>query len=967
MVVSSSLHMTMLHDFTVLYPEKFVLQRELTDANVIPGQYIVVMNHNQTQITTHKNMRRYLFPENNQNIQKNNLKWVSSILDGDLDEQRGQDFRVQINDIYTHVFNGFSATLSPLAAKFILDDPNVAKVEPNMIATIAQQLNPPWNLDRIDQKSKKLDNRFDTNGINGADVSIFILDTGVNTQHAEFVGRVQNSVDFVKDGKGPRDCNGHGTHCASTALGTRWGVAKKAWLNNVRVLGCNGSGSWSSILSGLDWSVNQIKKDGKIGVISMSLGGGKSSIIDRAVANAVNQGAIVVVAAGNENSNTCRTSPANEPLAIAVGATTQNDERASFSNFGQCVDLFAPGVSIRGASHLSTTGSTILSGTSMACPQVSGSSALEIQKMVINKERVNPNTVREKLLSSSTRGVLSNLRGGPNLLLRVPTESRPLPFPTPRPPNNCATEDNIPCVFPFIFQGVQYDSCTTDGDPNSKPWCSTRTDNANKHLSGFWGHCQTETCQEDDIPEPCLPKTNDGSMCSFPFVYKGVTHLSCTSVDDPAGKLWCSTETEPDTNKHIRGKWGHCSLNCDQPISDAPTFTPTSTSLPVPTPSNPPTLNPEQPTDPIDCELFDAVNDVRIVNNLTPLTMDTRLYEAARKHAIDMGNRGYFAHVSPDGSTPAQRVSNEGYQWTSVAENIAAGYTSVEDVVNGWVNSDGHYKNIRCTQCTRTGIARVNVPNSKWTNYYVQVFASGDDDSSLLMDCEPNDTPRPPTSRPSFRPTPQETMFPTNTPTIRSTVFPTSRPSFRPTRFPSVKEPRNEDDDDNQQIDATCKTIGNPNTPSQPCIFPFVYKSVLYTHCTTVDHNQPWCATATNIQGGFINGKWGICDLTVCLIKPELCQLQVLNAPWSNAETRLLSNTQSFAPDIGASNVQEQEVGEQSTQSTSNMSKWLFISIISSCVCNILLSIYVVYLKYVLRKSTSKKTCDIPRSSSASL
>lgn len=877
------------------YPDKFKMRRDLTVANVIPDQYIVVMNNNKSHVSTqaralphrhHSHLRR-LRPTN----EVDNL--LSALLDSTLNNERDSDFRVMVDSVYTHIFDGFSATLSPLAARFVLDDPNVESVEPNMLASIAgTQPNPSWNLDRIDQSTSRLDQLFDTGTLDGEGVSIYVLDTGINANHNDFAGRVQRSVDFVKDGNGPRDCNGHGTHCASTALGARWGVAKKALLNGVRVLGCSGSGSWSGILSGLDWSVQQIENSPLTGVISMSLGGPKSSILDRAVASAVRQGAVVVVAAGNEDSNACGTSPANEPLAIAVGASTQTDQRASFSNYGTCVDIFAPGVSVRAANHLSNTGTTLLSGTSMACPHVSGAAALEIQKLKRNNRAITPSTVRNALIGSATSGALGNLRGGPNLLLRVPSSSADVPAPSPRqptpvssPPSVCRTTEDTPCVFPFVFRGTEYTTCTTDHDPDGQAWCSTRTDpDTNKHLSGFWGVCDKSTC------EPvCILQTEGGNNCVFPFVFKDVVHETCTKVDDPMNKPWCSTRVEAGTNKHISGEWGHCVLNC-----------PDDTRPPTPVPTRP-SVPGVQP-DPIDCELLDAINDVRALNGLSALVMDKRLYLAAQKHARDMGVRDYFSHVSPSGSTPAQRVEDEGYRWRSVSENIAAGYTSVEDTVNGWVNSDGHFRNIKCTQCTRTGIAKVVLQNSKWNSYYVQVFASGDDDGDALMSCKPTvpapfplPTQRPtsfptrrPTRRPTRQPTPQTTRRPTPQTTPDTTQQPTSFPTGLPTSSQPITEPI-QDDDTLDRVDDTCRTLVSVDASPRTCVFPFVYNSVLYSRCTVVDHNRPWCATATNTFGQFINGEWGICDLDACEIDAEVCQLHTLNAPWSNTETLALS------------------------------------------------------------------------------
>ena len=993
------------HRLAVDYPSKFKLHRGLTAARVIPDQYIVVMNSNRSHVSTQGTSRR-LSPSLKTTKSASEVNpLLSTLLDGTLDNNREGDFRVMVNNVYTQIFNGFSATLSPLAARFVLDDPNVASVEPNTLASIADvQRNPPWNLDRVDQSNSQLDNVFNTGSLNGEGVSIYILDTGINANHNDFVGRIQRSVDFVKDGNGPRDCNGHGTHCASTAAGTRWGVAKKALLNSVRVLGCNGSGSWSGILSGLDWSVQQITRRGQTGVISMSLGGQRSSILDRAVASAVRQGAVVVVAAGNEDSNACNSSPANEPLAITVGATTQRDARASFSNFGTCVDIFAPGVSIRAASHLSDTGTTLLSGTSMACPHVSGAAALELQKLRRNGRPTTPAIVDDQLIRSATRGVLSNLRGGPNLLLRIPrSDTSPNPNPSPilptpgnRPPPTCRTIDFTPCVFPFVFRGVEYTTCTTDHDPNGDLWCSTRTDpNTNKHLAGFWGVCDMKSC------EPvCTMQTKNGKNCAFPFIYKNVVHQQCTTVDDPLNKPWCSTKVSAN-KQHISGSgnWGHCAMNCPpdenqpmpMPTPRPPRPTPRQ-SRPPPRPTPPQPAPQPAPVPPIDCELLDAINDVRVLNQLPPLVMDIRLYLAAKKHGLDMGERNYFSHVSPTGSTPAERVSNEGYKWRSVAENIAAGYQTVEDVVNGWINSDGHFRNIKCTQCTRTGIAKVVVPNSQWTNYYVQVFASGDDDPNRVVPCQdPNPIfpiPRPvpptllPTRFPTLRPTnmrpPPPTTFPTNRPTTaQPTPFPTrsstpvptivipptSNPTSRPFPTTSPNTNRNEDvpqqdDDTLDNVDNTCRTLPAVGRDAESCVFPFVYKSVLYSSCTVIDHNRPWCATATNQFGQFINDAWGVCNLDRCPIdNNEICQLQTMDAAWTNRETRLLSVGSSFT----VLNTDQNLIYDNNTNTTNAIpatttkKKWstLLILTICSVVCNVLLLVYTLHKHYTPKKKTS--------------
>ena len=980
-------HLQHLHELHRAYPHKFWTRRLTSDGDdddalltnkAIPNQYIVMLHSNHTRISTQP--VSMLQDSQQQTAQAFSLSSssqtttnrLSSLLTNQATEQRDGAFQVTIEQIYTYVIDGFSARMSPLAVRYVLEDPDVLYVEPDFIASVDPvahlpspsppvptllpntsasdaQRNPPWNLDRVDQTSSRPNNRYDTGGLDGAGVDIYVLDTGVNRLHSDFRGRIGGVADFVRDNdRDGADCNGHGTHCASTALGTQWGVAKGATLYSARVLGCDGEGGWSAILGGLDWSIANIQKaQGKIGVISLSLGGPNSPIFDRAVANAVNKGAVVVVAGGNEDTNACTTSPANEPLAFAVGASTDRDARASFSNYGTCIDIYAPGQFIRAADYRSNTQSTVLSGTSMACPHVSGAAALAIQQQRQRSQRITPQTVRTELLSIATRGALSNLRGGPNLLLRVPygsNDEQPTP-PAPAPsPSTCQTTSGDACVFPFVFQGQRYDACTTDRDPTGRQWCSTRTNPTNdKHQTGFWGYCDPRTCN----PE-CTVYTVDGKACVFPFRYAGTLYNDCTTVDDAAGRAWCSTRTDPQDNTHVQGNWGHCALpisttrcdNVERTPSPTPAPRPRPQPSPVPRPTTRPTPSPvtsPPPTlPPDDCALFHAINDVRALHRLPPLQLDSRLQRAAVAHSRDMAMRDYFAHVSPDGGTPSDRVTREGYQWQYVSENIAAGYPSTEDVVNGWVNSAGHFKNIKCTSCTRTGIARVAVAGSKWTYYYTQVFASGDDRPDTLMRCgggvdddDPVLPPAPtrvPTRLPTFMPTPARVRVPTLAPTRRTraptqaptqaptplppttlptrtptplppTRTPTTPPTRRtplPTPAPDTRAPQVDNDDDARpRKDATCRTVAfadrSRKQPPTTCVFPFIYRNILYTRCTTVDHSRPWCATAVDAYGRFLNNQWGNCDLSTCDVDGERCQLHTLDAPWTNRETRRLS------------------------------------------------------------------------------
>lgn len=311
----------------------------------------------------------------------------------------------ELGYVYTSALRGFSGRFTAQAASALQRNPNVADVELDGVMTASEtQAGATWGLDRVDQRDLPLGGSYVYNA-DGAGTHSYIIDTGILLAHTEFGGRASLGADYVGGRGAGSDCNGHGTHVAGTVGGSTYGVAKNTHLYAVRVLDCRGSGSTSGVIAGVDWvAANHVSP----AVANMSLGGGASSSLDAAVAGAVSAGVTMVVAAGNSNANACNYSPAREPSAITVGATTSSDARASYSNYGNCLDIFAPGSSITSAWHSNPTSTNTISGTSMASPHVAGAAALFLQA----SPNATPVQVANSLITNSTANKVTSAGSG---------------------------------------------------------------------------------------------------------------------------------------------------------------------------------------------------------------------------------------------------------------------------------------------------------------------------------------------------------------------------------------------------------------------------------------------------------------------------------------------------------------------------------------------------------------------------
>ncbi|MFD3503376.1 S8 family peptidase [Streptomyces sp. NPDC058676] len=326
-----------------------------------------------------------------------------------------KEYGGSVGKTFGAALNGYTATLSATEAKRLAADPSVAVVEQNQRVQLTDttQSSAPWGLDRIDQTSLPLSGTYTYPDTGGSGVTAYVIDTGVRITHSQISGRASYGYDAVDGDTTASDGNGHGTHVATTIAGSTYGVAKKAKIVAVRVLDNAGSGTTAGVIAGINWVTNNHSGPS---VANMSLGGGASTTLDTAVANSIASGVTYAVAAGNSSANASSYSPARVASAITVGATTSTDARASYSNYGSVLDIFAPGSSITAGWYTSDTATNTISGTSMATPHVAGAAAVYLAGHTSS----TPAQVATALVNGSTTGkVTSPGTGSPNRLLKI--------------------------------------------------------------------------------------------------------------------------------------------------------------------------------------------------------------------------------------------------------------------------------------------------------------------------------------------------------------------------------------------------------------------------------------------------------------------------------------------------------------------------------------------------------------------
>lgn len=390
--------------------------------------------------------------------------------------------QVEIEHVYRKCLNGFTLKMSENEAEVFKNSENVMDVEKdgvifamgnpdNDVSTKSDQslqTNPPWGLDRISQRDLPLtgDYIYDTDA---SGVNIYIFDTGINIHHTDFDGRATLGHNIINDGHSALDCDGHGTHVAGSAGSTTYGVAKGANLISVRVLNSEGVGNTSGLIAGIEWLADNVTFPS---VVNLSLGGPTSQSLDTAINSSIDMGIVYIVAAGNDNSDACNFSPARISRAITVGSSTRDDKRSSFSNYGSCVNIFAPGSEILSSWHTSLTDTRIIGGTSMAAGFVSGVAAIYLA----HNPNSTPEQVMTAILENGTSDHLDNIgSNSPNLLLySLFTIEEPPEEPIP----------DVPCTDCTYYAGNLTGSEDSKFEPNGNFYTTNTSGNHNGWLRG---------------------------------------------------------------------------------------------------------------------------------------------------------------------------------------------------------------------------------------------------------------------------------------------------------------------------------------------------------------------------------------------------------------------------------------------------------------------------------------------------
>lgn len=362
----------------------------------------------------------------------------------------------KLHRVYSHALQGFAASLPASAAEALRRNPNVLSIEPDRLVRGATlQDGATWGLDRIDQDSLPLNSTYSYE-LTGNGVTAYILDSGINYSHQEFSDRVSFGYDAIGDGFNGNDCNGHGTHVAGTVGGTTYGVAKKVRLVSVRVLDCGGSGRTSGVIAAVDWvTANHVKP----AVANMSVTSGASAALDTAVNRSIRAGITYVAAAGNAGRNACNYSPARVPAAITVGASDRFDRAPGWSNYGSCIDLFAPGADIESATWDNDFGVALLSGTSMSAPHVAGVAALFVEA----NGSATPQQVRDAIYEQTVKGIVREAYSVNNHLLRTK-------FTNLTPPPNAVPTAQFTYACDLLTCWFQDNSTDSDGQVTSWQW-----------------------------------------------------------------------------------------------------------------------------------------------------------------------------------------------------------------------------------------------------------------------------------------------------------------------------------------------------------------------------------------------------------------------------------------------------------------------------------------------------------------